>query len=198
LRIISGEKKGERLFSLKKRKIRATSDKVKGAIFNILSYGLGFGQSLEGKRVLDLFAGSGALGFEALSRGAEEVVFVDSSAASLNLVRKNLKKLGFETKAKMVKKEILGFLRSENEITTRGFDLILADPPYGKGFCQRLLEILTEKSFLNADGVLVMEHHKKEKTEEKKNFVLLQERKYGDTLISFFKKKPINDKKELL
>jgi 16S rRNA (guanine966-N2)-methyltransferase len=198
LRVISGDKKGERLFSLKRRKIRPTSDKVKGAIFNILSYGLGFGQSLEGKKVLDLFAGSGALGLEALSRGAEEVVFVDNSSASLILARKNLKKLGFENKGRMVKKEILRFLRSENKIASGGFDLILADPPYGKGLCQKLSEILAEKSFLNADGILVMEHHKKEKIEEKKNFVLLQERKYGDTLISFFKKKPVKDKKELL
>ncbi|MCJ7497401.1 MAG: 16S rRNA (guanine(966)-N(2))-methyltransferase RsmD [candidate division Zixibacteria bacterium] len=198
MRVISGEKKGEKLFSLKRREIRPTSDKVKGAIFNILSYGLGFGQSLEGKRVLDLFAGSGALGLEALSRGAEEVVFVDNSSVSLNLARNNLKKLGFETKGRMVKKEILRFLRSENEITSGGFDLILADPPYRKGLCQKFLEILAEKNFLNTEGVLVMEHHKKEKIEEKKNFVLLQERKYGDTLISFFKKKHINDKKELL
>ncbi len=198
MRVISGEKKGEKLFSLKRREIRPTSDKVKGAIFNILSYGLEFGQLLEGKKVLDLFAGSGALGLEALSRGAEEVVFVDNSSASLNLTRKNLKKLGFETKGKMVKKDILRFLRSENEITSGGFDLILADPPYGKGLCQKLLEILAEKNFLNADGILVMEHHKKEKIEEKKDFMLLQKRKYGDTLISFFKKKPINGKKELL
>lgn len=198
MRVISGEKKGERLFSLKRRKIRPTSDKVKGAIFNILSYGSEFGQSLEGKRVLDLFAGSGALGLEALSRGAEEVVFVDNSSVSLNLARKNLKKLGFETKGRMVKKEILRFLRSENEITFSGFDLIFADPPYGKGLCQKLLGVLAEKNFLNTEGVLVMEHHKKEKIEEKKNFVLLQERKYGDTLISFFKKKHINDKKEFL
>jgi 16S rRNA (guanine(966)-N(2))-methyltransferase RsmD len=178
LRIISGEKKGTRLFSLKKRKIRPTSDKVKGAIFNILS-------SVEDKMVLDLFAGSGALGIEALSRGAQEVVFVDKSFSSLDLIRKNLEKLGFKDKSRLIKKNVLRFLKDKFE---GRFDLILADPPYGKGLCQKVLEILSEKEFLNAKGVLVIEHHKKEKIEKVGNYKLLQERKYGDTLVSFFRK----------
>ena len=178
MRIISGEKKGIRLFSLKKGKIRPTSDKVKGAIFNILS-------SVEDKMVLDLFAGSGALGIEALSRGAKEVVFVDNSFSSLDLIRKNLEKLGFKDKSKLLKKNVLRFLKGETE---GKFDLILADPPYGKGLCQKLLELLAEKDFLNTDGVLVIEHHKKEKIEKLENFILLQEKKYGDTLVSFFRK----------
>jgi 16S rRNA (guanine(966)-N(2))-methyltransferase RsmD len=178
LRIISGEKKGTRLFSLKKRKIRPTSDKVKGAIFNVLV-------SVEDKKILDLFAGSGALGIEALSRGAEQVVFVDSSFNSLDLVRKNLEKLEFRDKSRLIKKNVLRFLKSESE---GRFDLILVDPPYGKGLCQKVLEILSEKEFLNAKGVLVIEHHKKEKIEKVGNFILLQERKYGDTLVSFFRK----------
>lgn len=178
MRIISGEKKGTRLFSLKKRKIRPTSDKVKGAIFNILS-------SVEDKKILDLFAGSGALGIEALSRGAQEVVFVDNSFSSLDLIRKNLEKLGFEDKSKLIKKNVLRFLKGEFK---GRFDLILADPPYGKGFCQRVLEILSEKEVLNPVGVLVIEHHKKEKIEKLENFILLRERKYGDTLVSFFRK----------
>jgi 16S rRNA (guanine966-N2)-methyltransferase len=179
LRIISGERKGTRLFSLKKRKIRPTSDKVKGAIFNILS-------SVEDKKVLDLFAGSGALGIEALSRGAQEVGFVDDSISSLNLIRKNLEKIGFQDKSRLIKKNVIRFLKSDFE---EGFDLILADPPYGKGFCQKLLEILAEKNFLSADGILVIEHHKKEKIEKMENFILLRERKYGDTVVSFFRKK---------
>ena len=178
MRIISGEKKGTRLFSLKKRKIRPTSDKVKGAIFNVLV-------SVEDKKILDLFAGSGALGIEALSRGAEQVVFVDSSFNSLDLVRKNLEKLEFRDKSRLIKKNVLRFLKSESE---GRFDLILVDPPYGKGLCQKVLEILSEKECLNAKGVLVIEHHKKEKIEKVGNFILLQERKYGDTLVSFFRK----------
>jgi len=179
LRIISGEKKGTRLFSLKKRKIRPTSDKVKGAIFNILS-------SVEDKKILDLFAGSGALGIEALSRGAEQVVFVDSSFASLDLVRKNLEKLGLKDKGMLLKKDVLRFLKDKFE---GRFDLILADPPYGKGLCQKILEILAEKDYLNADGILVIEHHKKEKIEKVENLILLQEKKYGDTVVSFFGKR---------
>lgn len=178
MRIISGEKKGTRLFSLKKRKIRPTSDKVKGAIFNVLV-------SVEDKKILDLFAGSGALGIEALSRGAKEAVFVDSSFTSLDLIRKNLEKLGFKDKSRLIKKNVLRFLKGETE---GKFDLILADPPYGKGLCQKVLEILSEKEILNPDGVLVIEHHKKEKIEKLENFILLQERKYGDTLVSFFRK----------
>ena len=179
MRIISGEKKGTRLFSLRKRRIRPTSDKVKGAIFNILS-------SVEDHKILDLFAGSGALGIEALSRGAKEVIFVDSSFSSLDLIRKNLEKLGFKDKSKLFKKNVLRFLKGEFK---GGFDLILADPPYGKGFCQKVLEILSEKDLMNADGVLVIEHHKKEKIETLENLILLLERKYGDTVVSFFGKR---------
>lgn len=179
MRIISGEKKGTRLFSLKKRKIRPTSDKVKGAIFNILS-------SVEDKIVLDLFAGSGALGIEALSRGALEVVFVDNSFSSLDLIRKNLQKLGLRDKGMLLKKDVLRFLKTKSE---ERFDLILADPPYGKGLCQKVLEILSGKEILNPEGVLVIEYHKKEKIEKVENLILLQERRYGDTVVSFFKKK---------
>ena len=110
MRIISGDKKGQRLVSLKRKKLRPTSDKVKGAIFNIL-------KSVEGKKVLDLFAGSGALGMEALSRGAEEVVFVDNSFGSLNIIRKNLERLRFRGKGKLVKKDVLRFLRSIPGVT---------------------------------------------------------------------------------
>jgi 16S rRNA (guanine966-N2)-methyltransferase len=189
LRVISGDRKGQKLISLKRRKIRPTSDKVKGAIFNIL-------KSVEGYKVLDLFAGSGALGIEALSRGAEEVVFVDDSFSSATLIRKNLGKLGFKDKAKVIKKDVLRFLRGKNESASDGFNLILADPPYGKGICQIILYMLSEKNFLDPEGIVVIEHHKKEKIEEKKSFILLKQKKYGDTLVSFFKEKSKN--KELL
>jgi len=179
LRIISGDKKGQKLISLKRKKLRPTSDKVKGAIFNIL-------KSVEGKKVLDLFAGSGALGIEALSRGAEEVVFVDNSFASLNIIRKNLERLRFREKGKLVKKDVLRFLRSKKE---ESFDLILVDPPYAKGICQKILEILAAKKFLNADGILVIEYHKKEKIEKGADFILLQQKRYGDTIVSFFQEK---------
>lgn len=179
MRIISGDKKGQKLVSLKRKKLRPTSDKVKGAIFNII-------KSVEGKKVLDLFAGSGALGIEALSRGAEEVIFVDNSFTSLSIIRKNLEKLGFGEKCKLVKKDVLRFLRSKKE---ESFDLILADPPYTKGICQKILDILATKNILNAGGILVIEHHKKEEIEKGEDLILLQQRKYGDTIVSFFKEK---------
>lgn len=186
MRVISGDKKGQKLISLKRRKIRPTSDKVRGAIFNILI-------SVEGKRVLDLFAGSGALGIEALSRGAEKVIFVDDSFASVNLMWKNLERLGFKDKAKVIKKDVLRFIRGKNQ---ECFDIIFADPPYGKGLCQKVLEILAEKNFLDSEGIVIIEHHKKEKIEEKENFILLKQKRYGDTLVSFFREKSKN--KELL
>lgn len=186
MRIISGVRKGQKLVSLKRRKIRPTSDKVRGAIFNILI-------SVEGKKVLDLFAGSGALGIEALSRGAEKVIFVDDSFVSVNLIRKNLEKLGFKDKANVIKEDVLRFVRGKNQ---ERFNIVFADPPYGKGLCQKILEVLTERNFLDSQGVLVIEHHKKEKIEEKKNFILLKQKKYGDTLVSFFREKSKN--KELL
>ena len=179
MRIISGEHKGRRLVGGKKTEVRPTSDKVKESIFNVLR------EEVEGKRVLDLFAGAGSLGIEALSRGAQWVTFVDASSQSINILKKNLKNLNLKSKSTVLR---LDGLRALNKLK-QNFQIIFADPPYLKGFVQRIIDSVAQSEVLEKNGILILEHHKKEALslpEEKLS--VLKQKKFGDTVISFFLK----------
>jgi len=179
VRIISGEHKGQRLAGGKKTKVRPTSDRVKESIFNILR------EEVTGKRILDLFAGVGSLGIEALSRGAESVTFVDASSQSINILKKNLENLNLKSKSTILR---MDGLRALNKLK-QNFQMIFADPPYLKGFVQRIIDSVVQSEVLEKNGVLILEHHKKETfifPEEK--LVALKQKKFGDTVISFFLK----------
>jgi 16S rRNA (guanine966-N2)-methyltransferase len=186
MRIISGEHKGRVLKSVKsygscgKAKIRPSSDKVKGSIFNVLK------DEVEGKKVLDLFAGSGNLGIEALSRGAEFVTFVDSSSQSIKIIKKNLESLNLEKRAKIIGKDCLKVLPKLEE----KFGIIFADPPYLSGFAQKVIDSVVRYDLLEKHGILVLEHHKKETfnyPEERLFYV--KAKRFGDTVVSFFLKR---------
>jgi len=182
LRIIAGDLKGRRLKSLPKSKIRPTSDKVKGSIFNVLR------EEVEDKTVLDLFAGSGALGLEALSRGAKEVVFIDSNDKSVKLIKENLNILNFSDKGKVIKLDGISFLRRFKK-SKENFQLIFCDPPYLKGMAQKLVDLISKLDCLEKNGILVLEHHKKEILQGEMDLILVKEKKFGDTIISFFIRK---------
>ena len=180
MRIISGEHKSRRLVGGKKTRVRPTSDRVKESIFNILQ------EEVMGKRILDLFAGAGSLGIEALSRGAESVTFVDASSQSINVLKKNIKSLNLESRSTILR---LDGLKAINKLK-RDFQMIFADPPYLKGFVQRVIDSVAHSEVLEKNGVLILEHHKKETfsfPEEKLS--VLRQKKFGDTVISFFLKK---------
>ena len=180
MRIISGEHKSRRLVGGKKTRVRPTSDRVKESIFNILQ------EEVMGKRILDLFAGAGSLGIEALSRGAESVTFVDASSQSINVLKKNIKSLNLESRSTILR---LDGLKAINKLK-RNFQMIFADPPYLKGFVQRVIDSVAQSEVLEKNGVLILEHHKKETfsfPEEKLS--VLRQKKFGDTVISFFLKK---------
>ncbi|MCK4386332.1 MAG: 16S rRNA (guanine(966)-N(2))-methyltransferase RsmD [candidate division Zixibacteria bacterium] len=180
MRIISGEHKSRRLVGGKKTRVRPTSDRVKESIFNILQ------EEVMGKRILDLFAGAGSLGIEALSRGAESVTFVDASSQSINVLKKNIKSLNLESRSTILR---LDGLKAINKLK-RNFQMIFADPPYLKGFVQRVIDSVAQSEVLEKNGVLILEHHKKETfsfPEEKLS--VLRQKKIGDTVISFFLKK---------
>ncbi|MFQ6033203.1 MAG: 16S rRNA (guanine(966)-N(2))-methyltransferase RsmD [Candidatus Zixiibacteriota bacterium] len=180
LRIISGEHKGRILSSVKKAKIRPSSNKVKGSIFNVLK------GEVEGKKVLDLFAGSGNLGIEALSGGAEFVIFVDSSSASIKIIKRNLEELNLSKRSKTINKDCLKVLPRLQE----KFGIVFADPPYLCGFAQKVIDSVVKYDLLEKDGILVLEHHKKETfkhPEEKLLYVKVK--RFGDTTVSFFLKK---------
>lgn len=177
LRIISGEHKGRILSSVKKAKIRPSSDKVKGSIFNVLK------DEVKGRKVLDLFAGSGNLGIESLSRGAEFVTFVDSSSASIKIIKRNLESLDLDRRSKTVGKDCLKVLPK----LQGKFGIVFADPPYLCGFAQKVIDLVVKYDLLERDGILVLEHHKKEsfKCPEDKLFYVKAKR-FGDTMVSFF------------
>lgn len=133
MRVITGSARGRRLLSPEGFDVRPTTDKVKESIFNILQF------DLPDAVVLDLFAGSGQLGIEALSRGAECCYFVDSSKKSLETVKANVDLCRFNDKAKVVFSDSFAFLKS----TDCKFDIVLLDPPYNKQLCDRALELLS-------------------------------------------------------
>ncbi len=151
---------------------------MRESLFSIL------GQRNEGAEVLDLFAGSGALGIESMSRGAAKVVFVDNSSGAADAIRNNCQTLKIEF-AKIVKKDVLAFLKGNK--TKNQFDLIFADPPYNKNFPKEILELVDEYGWLRENGILVVEESAKAIIEEKIGNILLQDRRnYGDTCLFFF------------
>ncbi len=173
MRIISGNFKGFKLFSSKSSNVRPTADSVKERIFAVIG-------SCENKNVLDLFAGFGGLGLEAVSRGANSVQFVDISSDSLATVKKNITKLDVATKCKLHKKNAESFLKKNTET----FDLIFLDPPYEHNLLEPVLKLICEKKTLSTKGIVVVERSAKEQI-NKTNFNIFKEIKAGNTLLSF-------------
>jgi len=174
LRIVAGQLGGRRLAS-PPAGVRPTSDRVREALFARL-------EPLEGARVLDLFCGTGALGIEALSRGAARVVFVDRARRSIQVLRENLASLGVEEHIDIVRADARSALRRLAEAAER-FDLVLADPPYEAGGIVELLEELAASELLEPDAVVVVERSKRHSLGPVEGLELLDERGYGDTVI---------------
>ncbi len=169
MRIIAGRWRGRRLKALRGRDVRPTTDRVREAWMAAL------GSDLEGATVLDLFAGSGALGFEALSRGAERIVFVERARSALNTIRGNAELLGAAQEVDIRSGDAMVYV---NRLTGASFDLALADPPYGKGLAASLMEAFSVTPFASQ---LWVEHRK---TDAIPDLPGLRQRRYGDTLIS--------------
>ena len=145
MRVITGTARGKRLKTLEGLDVRPTSDKVKEAIFSIIQF------DIPEARILDLFAGSGQLGIEALSRGAKSCVFVDKRRASVTCVRENVESCGFTTLSRIINADGIGYLRSAPE-----FDIALLDPPYHQGLIIEALPLLSGK--ISRGGLVVCEH----------------------------------------
>ncbi len=173
MRIIAGEKKGSRLFSLSGNHTRPTTDFVKEAIFDII-------YDCDGLKVLDLFSGSGGLGFEALSRGARELFLVDISEKAIQTIKKNAEKLEYSDVINTYRLNAVSFLHSINQ----QFDLIMLDPPYNKNWVNRSLDKIFEFNTLADEGMIVVEHSQQEKIAEQYNSLINKQKKYGDTFIT--------------
>ncbi len=185
MRVIAGKYKSRAVKAPKDIKVRPTSDKVKGALFNML-------EPLRDCAVVDFYAGTGNLGIEALSRGASEVVFVEKAGESLKLIHENLESLGINPKSagalvKVIPSEVskaFYLLHQEG----RKFDILLADPPYEIGVLKRIQLLLTQYPILKEDGILAVEHGAKDsELAAEFPYPLIRQKKYGDTMLSLFK-----------
>ena len=180
MRIVGGKNRGRRLIAPKGAATRPTSDRIREAIFNILAHGMDL--DLDSCHVLDLFAGTGALGLEALSRGAGSARFIDNAGAAIDLIRANAEALG-ESAAVVVRADIgkLGAPPAD----AGPFGLALLDPPYGGGLIKAALAGLAAPGWLADDAILVIETSRDEKFEVPDIYELVEERFYGATKISF-------------
>jgi len=178
LRIFSGTLKGIPLQSLKGAAIRPTSGRVREALFNILSL------RIRSAAVLDLFAGSGALGIEALSRGARMAVFIDEAPEAVALLHGNITRCGLEERATVLRWDICRNLHCLSGFSGI-FDLVFIDPPYRREAVAPTLAHLRQSGSCRKDALFVVEHGFKEKLELPAGFQITDQRKYGKTLVSF-------------
>lgn len=178
MRVISGTAKGHRLYTPKSNRIRPAADKVKGAIFNILG-------NCEGAFVLDLFAGTGNVGLEALSRGAAGAIFVDSLQESMIILRKNIQVCRFQEKSKIFKGRLPKILNKVKKYREH-FDLIFVDPPYDKNLIVPTLQAIHNNKLIDAQSMVIVEHSPRE-SPECDAFKVIDQRQYGQTFVSFLK-----------
>ncbi len=160
--------------------VRPTSDRVKESLFNIISSYIG------GAQVLDLFAGTGSLGIESLSRGAFSAVFADKSSTCIALIKENLAHTGLAGKAEVEKGTAGGVIQKMSH-SAKKFDIILMDPPYNKGYVLQTLNIIEKNGIIKTNGIIAVERDMDEKIPEAVGkLVLFREQAYGGTVISFF------------
>ncbi len=177
MRVISGSARGRRLTPLPGNEVRPTTDKVKEAIFSAIQF------DIEGRRFLDLFAGSGQMGIEALSRGAASAHFIDSSADSIKVCRDNVKVAGFEDESRIIRMDALSFLNT----TAERFDLAFLDPPYGGELLQKALVLATDK--MSDYGTIICEHPPEVTLpEEVGGFSIYRVYRYGKINVTTYKK----------
>ena len=170
MRVITGSARGRKLITLEGDDVRPTTDKVKESLFNIIQF------DVEGSLFLDLFAGCGQIGIEALSRGARQAVFVDKSKKSIDVIKANLKTTGFEKSASVNNCDSISFLSRRTE----KYDIALLDPPYSKGILEAALDKVHE--VMNEGGVIICEApYKDELPEEAGSFRLQKKYRYGKT-----------------
>lgn len=182
MRIGGGDRGGRRIKVTAKARqgLRSTSSRAKTAIFNILPH------DLSGRKALDLFAGSGALGLEALSRGAALAVFVDAGREAFRLIQENLRRLDYRDRGQLLNQRVGPALRELREHAAY-FDLIFLDPPYDKGLVDKTLRQLAAARLLNPGGMVVVEHSRRElPAESYPPLKLKDQRHYGDAWVSFY------------
>jgi 16S rRNA (guanine966-N2)-methyltransferase len=182
MRIVGGELRGRPVRTPPGAETRPTSDRAREAVFNILEHAA-WSPGIEGRRVIDLFAGSGAMGLEALSRGAGACLFVEKAEAALACVRANVEAFGVGPRARLLRQDATRLaLRLDDEAP---FDLALLDPPYGQGLGETALMALHAGGWLAQGAVAVLERGSGESALVLPGFELIDERRYGAAMVAF-------------
>lgn len=183
MRVITGSAKGKRLKTLEGQDVRPTAERVKEAVFSVIQF------DLEGRLFLDLFAGSGQMGIEAISRGAKGAVFVDSRRDSVNIIRQNLESTGFSSKATVLNTDSLAYIVREQ---SEKFDFAFLDPPYGTGILQQALPLVALQ--MKKTGKIICEKPLNEEIPEKINgFVLDRNYRYGKIMICTYRYEDVTE-----
>ncbi len=179
MRVITGKARGVQLKTPEGLLTRPTADRVKEALFSVINF------DIPGARVLDLFGGTGQLGIEALSRGAESAVFVDAREDACKLIRENLKRTKLEKESRVVRCDYLEYLRHCRE----QYHIIFLDPPYAEVFLESALKCITEIDILQSNGIIVTERPLgKDLPLELEGYTRSKDYKYGKTLIAIYRK----------
>lgn len=186
MRIISGKAKGTKLYTLEGSNTRPTLDRVKESIFNIIQ------EEIQESKVLDLFAGSGAIGLEMLSRGAKKAVLCDNSAEAIKIIKKNTEKTHMEEKTEIYQTD---YKKCIEKIKKEKFDIIYIDPPYKTDLISKSLQEIIKKDIITKESLIIIETDEEEKVKkeiEKLELEITDERKYGRAKIIFLRKKAHN------
>jgi 16S rRNA (guanine966-N2)-methyltransferase len=184
MRIIAGKMKGTKLFTLDGLNTRPTLDRVKEPLFSIINF------NLENATVLDLFAGSGALGLEAISRGANKAYLCDNSYDAIRIINQNVEKTHSKEKVIVTSKKFDSFLE-ECSLKKIKFDIIFLDPPYKTDYAETATEIIVKNNLLSDDGIIVIETDEKNRIMQKLQNIeinMYDERKYGRVTLLFLRK----------
>ncbi len=177
MRVITGLAKGRKLETLTGTDVRPTTDMIKEAVFSAIQF------DIEGRAFLDLFAGSGQMGIEAISRGADRAVFIDANPDAVAVIKSNLSKTGFTDKSKVFRSDYFSFLAS----TSEKFDIAFLDPPYRLDILEKALNTVT--GVMQPHGIIICEHPLDVTVPDKINgFALERQRKYSKIIISIYRK----------
>lgn len=182
MRVITGTARGKRLETAEGIDVRPTPERVKEALFSAIQF------DIEGRSILDLFAGSGQIGIEALSRGAEYAVFVDQSPVSIDHINRNLKNTGLDSKAKVIRGDYTAVLMGLEQ----KFDYVFLDPPYASGFLLKALKAVQRN--VKDHGLIICEHPKEQELpDEADDFTVKKRYRYGKVCLSVYTKRGASD-----
>lgn len=182
MRVISGTLRGKKLKTLEGENTRPTLDRVKEALFSIIQF------DIENASVLDLFAGSGSLGIETLSRGAKQVIFCDNSKDAIEIIKQNVAATRFTEKSEIINKDYMSTLEA---IKHQKFDIIFLDPPYRSDFAKESLNYIITNDLLSKNGIVIIETddiNKKQGILDTKGIKIVDTRKYGSVMLIFVRK----------